>query len=180
MLSQQTDWPLHLGVTEAGTFLAGTVRSSVAIGILLAEGIGDTIRVSLTDTPLNEVKVGLEIVRSLGLRPPGIHVTACPTCGRTKVDVIGTAQAVEGALERFYRERPDAPRRHIAVMGCVVNGPGEAREADIALIGKTDSFDLLLHGNRVSTVAVSAAPAAVLGLVAASFVHSVAGELVRG
>ncbi len=140
LLSKETDCPLHLGVTEAGTFIPGTVRSSVALGILLSEGIGDTIRVSLTDAPEKEVRVGLEILRSLGLKAPGAAVTSCPTCGRTKADVFGVAEAVETALEEFYLANPSAPRPHIAVMGCVVNGPGEARGADIALCGATGEF----------------------------------------
>ena len=111
LLAERTDCPLHLGVTEAGTFIPGTVRSSVALGILLSEGIGDTIRVSLTDLPEREVKVGLEILRSLGLREPGPAVTSCPTCGRTKVDVPGVAAAVEEALEGLMRSRPAGAAR---------------------------------------------------------------------
>ncbi len=148
LLSERTDCPLHLGLTEAGTFLAGTVRSSVAMGILLSEGLGDTIRVSLTDTPQKEVRVGMELLRALSLRAPGPCVTSCPTCGRTLADVPGTATAVESALEAFYRERPDAPRPHVAVMGCVVNGLGESKDADIALVGGKGFFDLYVHGER--------------------------------
>ncbi len=148
LLSTKTDCPLHLGLTEAGTMLRGTVSSSVAMGILLSEGIGDTIRVSLTDTPLNEVRVGLAILRSLGLRAPGPEVTSCPTCGRTMCDLIGTARSVESALEKLYRAEPGLPRPHVAVMGCVVNGPGEARDADIALVGGRDSFYLYVKGER--------------------------------
>ena len=150
LLSMRTDCPLHLGLTEAGTFLAGTVRSSVAMGILLAEGIGDTIRVSLTDDPRQEVRVGQELLRCLGLRAPGPCVTSCPTCGRTQADVAGTATAVEAALESYYRAHPDAPRPHVAVMGCVVNGPGEASDADIALVGGKGVFDLYIGGERKS------------------------------
>lgn len=146
LLSKSTDHPLHLGLTEAGTLLKGTVSSSVAMGILLSEGIGDTIRVSLTDKPVNEVRVGLAILRSLGLRDPGPNVTSCPTCGRTQCDLIGTAQRVEAALERLYRAEPGLPHPHVAVMGCVVNGPGEARDADLALVGGTDSFFLYVKG----------------------------------
>lgn len=146
LLAARTDWPLHVGVTEAGTFLAGTVRSCVAIGQLLSEGIGDTIRVSLTDVPEQEVRVGVELLRALGLRAPGPHVTSCPTCGRTRVDVIGTARKVEDALEAHYRAHPDAPRPHVAVMGCVVNGPGEAREADVAIAGGEGVFALYVKG----------------------------------
>lgn len=146
LLAEKTDCPLHLGVTEAGTFIPGTVRSSVALGILLSEGIGDTIRVSLTDKPEREVRVGLEILRSLGLRAPGASVTSCPTCGRTKADVARVAEETESELERFYRQNPDAPRPHVAVMGCAVNGPGEAKGADIALCGGDGEFLLFIGG----------------------------------
>ena len=146
MLAETTDCPLHLGVTEAGTFIPGTVRSSVALGILLSEGIGDTIRVSLTDVPEKEVRVGAEILRSLELRAPGASVTSCPTCGRTKADVFSVAAEVESALEAHYRLNPTAPRPHVAVMGCVVNGPGEAKGADIALCGGKGEFVVYVKG----------------------------------
>ena len=141
-LAERTDCPLHLGVTEAGTLLPGAVRSSVALGILLSEGIGDTIRVSLTNKPEKEVKVGLEILRSLGLRAAGPSITSCPTCGRTKVDLIRIASQVEDALETL--SLPDCP--HVAVMGCAVNGPGEAKGADIALCGGDGEFLLYVKG----------------------------------
>jgi (E)-4-hydroxy-3-methylbut-2-enyl-diphosphate synthase len=162
LLATRCDYPLHLGVTEAGTFMAGTVRSSVALGILLAEGIGDTIRVSLTDTPEREVRVGLELLRSLGLRAPGPCVISCPTCGRIQVDVVAVAQQVEAALERFYAEHPAAERPVVAVMGCMVNGPGEAREADIALAGGKGKFALYVGGALQRTVDESAAVAALI------------------
>ncbi len=152
LLSERTVYPLHLGVTEAGTFIPGTVRSCVAIGALLLDGIGDTIRVSLTDTPAREVRVGVELLRSVGLRAPGAAVTSCPTCGRTRVDVAGLASRVEERLERFYREHPGAARPHVAVMGCVVNGPGEARDADIAVAGGNSTFTLFVRGERVTTL----------------------------
>ena len=150
LLSSRTRHPLHLGLTEAGTLLRGTVSSSVALGILLAEGIGDTIRVSLTDAPENEVRVGLAVLRSLGLRAPGPDVTSCPTCGRTQCDLIGTARRVEDALERLYRAEPALPRPRVAVMGCVVNGPGEARDADLALVGGRNTFFLFARGERLA------------------------------
>ena len=150
LLSASTHYPLHLGLTEAGTLLAGTVRSSVAMGILLNEGIGDTIRVSLTDKPVKEVAIGLELLRCLGLRTPGANVTSCPTCGRTQADVVNTAHNVEVALEKLYRENPTMKHPHVAVMGCVVNGPGEARDADIALVGGKSEFLLYIKGVRVS------------------------------
>ena len=168
MLAERTDCPLHLGVTEAGTFVPGTVRSSVALGILLEEGIGDTIRVSLTDTPEREVQVGLEILRSLGLRAPGPSVTSCPTCGRTQVDVVRIAAEVESALERHARTAgPDARLPHVAVMGCVVNGPGEAREADIALCGGKSQFVVYAGGKVVGNVPEAEAVSAVLAQVKA-------------
>ena len=164
-LAEKTDCPLHLGVTEAGTFLPGTVRSSVALGILLAEGIGDTIRVSLTDEPEREVKVGLEILRALGLRAPGPSVTSCPTCGRTRVDVRGVAEEVESALERYRRAHANMALPRVAVMGCAVNGPGEAKDADVALCGGDGEFLLYVHGQPVRKVPPAEAVAAVLSAI---------------
>ena len=151
-LAEKTDCPLHLGVTEAGTLIPGAVRSSVALGILLNEGIGDTIRVSLTNKPEKEVKVGLEILRSLGLRPAGPSITSCPTCGRTKVDLVRIASQVEDALETLYRDQPNRKFPKVAVMGCVVNGPGEAKGADVALCGGDGEFLLFVHGKQVCRV----------------------------
>jgi (E)-4-hydroxy-3-methylbut-2-enyl-diphosphate synthase len=154
LLAERTDCPLHLGVTEAGTLIPGTVRSSVALGILLAEGIGDTIRVSLTDAPEREVRVGMEILRSLGMKAAGPSITSCPTCGRTKVDVFKVAAKVEDELERLYLKmgRPSG-FPHVAVMGCVVNGPGEAKGADVALCGGDGEFMLYEKGRLVSRIA---------------------------
>ena len=165
LLAETTDCPLHLGVTEAGTLVPGTVRSSVALGILLSEGIGDTIRVSLTSKPEREVKVGLEILRALGMRAPGPSITSCPTCGRTKVDLVRVASQVEDALETLSRDRVDSklsspvprPFPKVAVMGCAVNGPGEAKGADIALCGGDGEFLLYVHGEMVCKVAESEA-----------------------
>ncbi len=166
LLAGKCDCPLHLGVTEAGTFVPGTVRSSVALGILLSEGIGDTIRVSLTDEPEKEVQVGVEILRSLGMRDPGPHVTSCPTCGRTKADVFRVAAEVQAALERIYRRAGKGrPFPRVAVMGCVVNGPGEAKAADIALCGGDGVFLVYDHGRHVETVPESRAVDAVLARV---------------
>lgn len=165
LLAERTDCPLHLGVTEAGTFVPGTVRSSVALGILLAEGLGDTIRVSLTDAPEREVKVGLEILRALGLRAPGASVTSCPTCGRTKVDVREVAVEVESALDRLLRQSPGVVLPHVAVMGCAVNGPGEARDADVALCGGEDEFLLYVRGRPTDKVDPKKAAEAVLAAV---------------
>ena len=162
LLAAQTDCPLHLGVTEAGTFLPGTVRSAVALGVLLSEGIGDTIRVSLTDTPEREVQVGLEILRALGLRAPGPSVTSCPTCGRTQVDVMRVAAEVEQALVQFAAAHPQARLPRVAVMGCVVNGPGEAREAALALCGGKGEFVVYERGQATGKVPAAEAAAAVL------------------
>lgn len=164
-LAERTDLPLHLGLTEAGTFLRGTVHSSVALGILLSDGIGDTVRVSLTDAPEREVAVGLEILRALGLREPGPSVTSCPTCGRTKCDVRGVAEAVESALVRLIGGRRHVSLPRIAVMGCVVNGPGEAKGADIALCGGDGVFLLYEDGKPVGKVAEGDAVDAVISAV---------------
>lgn len=128
-LSKITEYPLHLGVTEAGGLIAGTVKSSVALGILFHQGIGDTFRISLTRDPVEEVKVGFELLRSLQIRERGPELISCPTCGRTKIDLFGLAEVVEK-----YVQEMEAPIK-VAVMGCVVNGPGEAKEADIGVAG---------------------------------------------
>jgi len=129
LLSGKVDYPLHLGVTESGTLRTGTIKSSIGIGALLSEGIGDTIRVSLTDDPIEEVKVGKEILKSLGIIKEGIELISCPTCGRTQLDLMKMAKEVE--------ERLSHVKKHIkiAVMGCAVNGPGEARRADVGIAG---------------------------------------------
>jgi (E)-4-hydroxy-3-methylbut-2-enyl-diphosphate synthase len=142
LLAEACDYPLHLGVTEAGPMPAGGVKSAVGIGTLLSEGIGDTIRVSLTDDPVEEVKVGTWILQSLGLRKRGLDLVACPSCGRAEVDVLGLTKQVQQAIER---EGLKVPNR-VAVMGCVVNGPGEAREADLGIAaGKGQGF-LIVKG----------------------------------
>jgi (E)-4-hydroxy-3-methylbut-2-enyl-diphosphate synthase len=130
LLAEKTDYPLHVGITEAGTVRGGTVKSAVGIGTILYEGIGDTIRVSLSGDPAEEVWTAKQILRDLQLRRDGIEIVACPTCGRTKIDLIGLAEAAEKMAEEY-------PHLHIrvAVMGCAVNGPGEAREADIGIAG---------------------------------------------
>jgi (E)-4-hydroxy-3-methylbut-2-enyl-diphosphate synthase len=147
-LAEKCDYPLHLGVTEAGPMPMGGVKSAVGIGALLADGIGDTIRVSLTDDPVEEVKVGTWILQSLGLRRRGLDLVACPSCGRAEVDVIGLTRRVHEALER---DGLKAPIR-VAVMGCVVNGPGEAREADIGIAaGKGQGF-LVVKGEVIDKI----------------------------
>ena len=152
LLAERTAYPLHLGVTEAGTTLPGTVRSSVAMGILLAEGIGDTLRVSLTDTPEREVRTGAEILRALGLRPEGPAIVSCPTCGRTRVNLFTAARAVEDALEAYWLGHPGWRAPRVAVMGCAVNGPGEAKGADVALCGGDGEFLLYVRGEAVGKV----------------------------
>lgn len=146
LLSENSSFPLHLGVTEAGTIWEGTIRSAVGIGTLLAEGIGDTIRVSLTADPVEEIKAAYAILRSLQLRDKGALLISCPSCGRTEVDLLGLAQEVEERLKKV-----SIPLK-VAVMGCVVNGPGEAKEADIGLAGGRGSFLLFKKGEPVRKV----------------------------
>jgi (E)-4-hydroxy-3-methylbut-2-enyl-diphosphate synthase len=141
-LAEKCDYPLHLGVTEAGPMPMGGVKSAVGIGTLLAEGIGDTIRVSLTDDPVEEVKVGNTILQALGLKKRGLDLVACPSCGRAEVDVLGLTKQVNEALEK---EGLKAPIR-VAVMGCVVNGPGEAREADLGIAAGKGFGHLIVRG----------------------------------
>jgi (E)-4-hydroxy-3-methylbut-2-enyl-diphosphate synthase len=138
----RTPYPFHLGVTEAGTFLSGTVKSALGIGILLAEGIGDTIRVSLTADPVEEVRVGKEILKSLGLMKKGIQLVSCPTCARTEIDVAGLASELEAEFASVSEPLT------IAVMGCAVNGPGEAREADVGVAGSR-TFGLIFRRGEV-------------------------------
>ncbi len=142
MLADECDYPLHLGVTEAGPMPAGGVKSAVGIGALLAEGIGDTIRVSLTDDPVEEVKVGNWILQSLGLKRRGLDLVACPSCGRAEVDVLGLTKQVNAALEKAGIKAPI----RVAVMGCVVNGPGEAREADLGIAAGKGYGQLIVRG----------------------------------
>ncbi len=140
LLSRKTCYPLHIGVTEAGTAFSGTIKSAVGLGILLAEGIGDTLRVSLTADPVEEVRVGFEILKALGLRQRGPEIISCPTCGRCQIDVAAMAQDIEA---RLAAEK--LPLK-IAVMGCEVNGPGEAREADIGIAGSSSRGVLFKKG----------------------------------
>jgi (E)-4-hydroxy-3-methylbut-2-enyl-diphosphate synthase len=145
-LAERCDYPLHLGVTEAGPMPMGGVKSAVGLGTLLSEGIGDTIRVSLTDDPVEEVKVGNAILQSLGLRERGLDLVACPSCGRAEVDVLALTRRVDAAIER---EKFEVPMR-VAVMGCVVNGPGEAREADVG-IASGNGLGFIVRGGEVVT-----------------------------
>lgn len=144
ILAQRTDYPLHVGITEAGTVRGGTIKSSVGLGIILYEGIGDTIRVSLSGDPEEEVYTAKQILRDLGLRKEGIEVVSCPTCGRTKIDLIGLADKVEEMLKNY----PNLNIK-VAVMGCAVNGPGEAKEADIGIAGGLHEGLLIKKGEIV-------------------------------
>ena len=146
LLAERCDYPLHLGVTEAGPLHSGSIKSAVGIGALLAEGIGDTIRVSLSADPVEEVKAGIMILEALHLRERGLDVVSCPSCGRAQVDVWTLAEEVQKGLEGL-----DAPLR-IAVMGCVVNGPGEAREADLGVAAGNGKGDIIRRGERIATV----------------------------
>ncbi|MBQ9405800.1 MAG: flavodoxin-dependent (E)-4-hydroxy-3-methylbut-2-enyl-diphosphate synthase [Desulfovibrio sp.] len=145
-LAAVCDYPLHIGVTEAGGLLRGTVKSAVGLGILLHEGIGDTLRVSLTADPVEEVTVAWEILRALGLRTRGPEIISCPTCGRTEIDLFALARAVEERLAE------STAQIKVAVMGCVVNGPGEAREADLGLAGGRDKGIIFRKGEVIRTV----------------------------
>src|SRR5689334_8650245 len=146
ILAEQCDYPLHLGVTEAGPALQGTVKSAVAFGALLRQGIGDTIRVSLSAPPVEEVKVGIQILQSLNLRPRKLEIVSCPSCGRAQVDVYTLAEQVTAGLEGM-----EIPLR-VAVMGCVVNGPGEAREADLGVASGNGKGQIFVKGEVIKTV----------------------------
>ena len=143
LIADKTDHPLHVGITEAGTLFSGNIKSAVGLGIILSQGIGDTIRVSLTGDPVEEIKSAKLILRTLGLRKGGIEVVSCPTCGRTKIDLIGLANKVETMVSGFPLDIK------VAVMGCVVNGPGEAKEADIGIAGGDGIGLLIKHGEIV-------------------------------
>ena len=146
LIAQQTDHPLHVGITEAGTITSGNIKSAIGLGLILHQGIGDTIRVSLTGDPLEEIKSAKLILKTLGLRKGGIEVVSCPTCGRTQIDLIGLANQVENMVA-------DIPLDiKVAVMGCVVNGPGEAKEADIGIAGGIGEGLLIKHGKIIKKV----------------------------
>jgi len=145
MAAERFDYPLHLGVTETGTEWNGTIQSAVGIGTLLCEGIGDTVRVSLTADPVQEVKAGIAILKASGLRRGGVKFVSCPTCGRTEIDLIGLANRVESMVSGLERDIT------VAVMGCVVNGPGEAREADYGIAGGKDKGLLFKKGQVIGT-----------------------------
>ncbi len=158
--SSVSDYPLHLGVTEAGTLSRGTVKSTVGIGALLLDGIGDTIRVSLTADPLEEVKAALLILEATGLRIPQPEIISCPTCGRTEFDLMKTASYIEKLVDELKRKGKIIPVRKIAVMGCVVNGPGEAKDAEIGIAGvKGGKAAIFSHGKPEGTYPVDEAVA---------------------
>ena len=146
LLAEAGDWPLHLGVTEAGPAFQGTIKSATAFGALLSKGIGDTIRVSLSAPPVEEIKVGQQILQSLGLRPRKLEIVSCPSCGRAQVDVYKLADEVTAGLEGMT-----VPLR-VAVMGCVVNGPGEAREADLGVASGNGKGQIFVKGEVIKTV----------------------------
>jgi len=146
LLSQRVDYPLHIGITEAGTTFSGTIKSSVGLGILLSEGIGDTLRVSLTGSPVDEIRVGYGILNALGLRQRGINLVSCPTCGRCQIDLVPVAEEVERRLQGVTKHLT------VAIMGCVVNGPGEAREADVGVAGGKGEGLLFRHGEVIRKV----------------------------
>ncbi len=140
LIAEQTDYPLHVGITESGTITSGNIKSAMGLGMILGQGIGDTIRVSLTGDPLEEIKSAKIILRTLGLRKGGIEVVSCPTCGRTQIDLIGLANQVENMVSAIPLDLK------VAVMGCVVNGPGEAKEADIGIAGGVGEGLIIKHG----------------------------------
>ena len=144
--ASQCDYPLHLGVTEAGTMRMGVIKSSAAIGGLLLSGIGDTIRISLTDDPVEEVKAGVDLLKSVGLRKQGVAVVSCPTCGRTRIDLVSLVNETERRLENCDKNIK------VAIMGCVVNGPGEAKEADIGIAGGDGCGVLIKHGEIIRKI----------------------------
>ena len=146
LIADQTNHPLHVGITEAGTVMSGSIKSSIGLGLILNQGIGDTIRVSLTGDPCEEIKAGKLILKTLGLRKGGISVVSCPTCGRTKIDLIGLATKVEKLVEDYPLDIK------VAVMGCVVNGPGEAKEADLGIAGGIGEGLLIKKGEIIRKV----------------------------
>lgn len=170
LLSSRVDYPLHVGITEAGTLVPGAVKSAVGIGLLLAEGIGDTIRVSLTAPPEEEIKVAYSILRSLGLRQRGVEVISCPTCSRTEIDIIQLATQVERAVAHIKTPLT------VAVMGCIVNGPGEAKEADVGIAGGRAKGILFKKGSKVSSLAEKDLLHALLDEIQAMTGEAVAGN----
>jgi len=146
MLAELVDYPFHLGITETGTEFAGSIKSAIGIGSILAAGVGDTIRVSLTADPIEEIKVGRQILKALELKKEGIEVISCPTCGRCQIDLIGLTNRIEARIQHIK-----TPLK-VAIMGCVVNGPGEARAADIGIAAEGDKGVIFARGKIIRTV----------------------------
>ena len=146
LIAEKLNYPLHVGITESGTAFSGSIKSSIGLGLILSEGIGDTIRVSLTDNPVKEIEAAKIILKTLGLRKGGIEVVSCPTCGRTRIDLIGLASKVEEMVSQYDLDIK------LAVMGCVVNGPGEAKEADLGIAGGDGCGVLIKHGEIIKKV----------------------------
>lgn len=146
LIAEKLNYPLHVGITESGTAFSGSIKSSIGLGLILSEGIGDTIRVSLTDNPVKEIEAAKIILKTLGLRKGGIEVVSCPTCGRTRIDLIGLASKVEKMVSQYDLDIK------LAVMGCVVNGPGEAKEADLGIAGGDGCGVLIKHGEIIKKV----------------------------
>ncbi|MDY5484862.1 MAG: flavodoxin/ferredoxin-dependent (E)-4-hydroxy-3-methylbut-2-enyl-diphosphate synthase, partial [Clostridium sp.] len=146
LIAKKTRYPLHVGITEAGTLISGNIKSAIGLGLILSQGIGDTIRVSLTGNPVEEVKSAKLILRTLGLKKGGIEVVSCPTCGRTQIDLIGLANQVETMVQQYPLDLK------VAVMGCVVNGPGEAREADLGIAGGIGEGLVIRKGEIIKKV----------------------------
>ncbi len=146
LIAEKINYPLHVGITESGTAFSGSIKSSIGLGLILNEGIGDTIRVSLTDNPVKEIEAGKIILKTLGLRKGGIEVVSCPTCGRTRIDLISLASKVEEMVSKYDLDIK------LAVMGCVVNGPGEAKEADLGIAGGDGCGVLIKHGEVIKKV----------------------------
>jgi len=146
LISKKTNYPLHVGITESGTVTSGNIKSAIGLGLILNQGIGDTIRVSLTGAPVEEIHSAKLILKTLGLRKGGISVVSCPTCGRTQIDLIGLANKVEAMVAKYPLDIK------VAVMGCVVNGPGEAKEADIGIAGGIGEGLLIKKGEIIKKV----------------------------
>lgn len=146
LIAQQTNYPLHVGITESGSIVAGNIKSAIGLGLILNQGIGDTIRVSLTDQPIEEIRSAKIILKTLGLRKGGVEVVSCPTCGRTRIDLIGLAKQVEDMVQGYDLDIK------VAVMGCAVNGPGEAKEADLGIAGGNGVGLIIKKGEVVQTV----------------------------
>ncbi len=146
LIAEKLNYPLHVGITESGTAFSGSIKSSIGLGLILSQGIGDTIRVSLTDNPVKEIEAAKIILKTLGLRKGGIEVVSCPTCGRTRIDLIGLASKVEEMVSQYDLDIK------LAVMGCVVNGPGEAKEADLGIAGGDGCGVLIKHGEIIKKV----------------------------